>query len=227
MRVFDNATFSKVLDHDGQTFDDLEFTRCTFRSSGLITRSRNLSRRPLIRNVRLSDCIVHSSYLDGAIIEDVSVHNLQRRHSPLFLRANAYRHVTLTGKISAVEIRGKLGVMDQSHDDEWDRANSRYYRNVDWSLDISDARFASFSISGIPTRLIKRDPETTGVVTRERALEGKWRHLAYNSGLFHIVISQLIKEGYDDCLLIACRGSSKFSERMEDLEMLRNNGIAM
>lgn len=229
MKVIEDTTIEDVIEHDGQQFVDLEFNRCTFRGAALIARQLSLtdpSRRATIRNVQLNDCISHSASLDGAIVEDVRIHNLKRVHMPLFLRANAYKHVKLSGKIAAVEIRGKIGVFDDSHDDLWDSANRAYYHSVDWAIDISDARFASFSISGVPTCLVKRDLEITAVVTRERALEGTWRELAYNSGLFSVVISALIEEGYDDTLLIACRGSSRFKDQLEDLDMLRKERVA-
>ena len=51
---------------------------------------------------------------------------------------------------------------------EWDEANAAYYKTVDWALDITEARYAALAISGVPAKLIRRNPEKTGVVTRER-----------------------------------------------------------
>ena len=230
MQVFDNVEFEGALDHDRQELSDLVFNRCAFAHAGLLVRDgaqKDPSKRATVRNIQLNDCTAASATLDGAVIEDVTVHNLKRGKSPIFVRANAYKHVTFTGKIAALEIRGKLGVLDNSWDDVWDQANARYYETVDWALDITSARFASLSISGVPAHLVKRDLETTAVVTKEKALEGEWRKLAYSSGLFSVVISALVCEGYDDTLLIACRGSSRFEDQMEDLDMLRNEGIAI
>jgi hypothetical protein len=36
----------------------------------------------------------------------------------------------------------------------------------------------------------------------------------------------MLKEGYEDVLLIACPASTKFKEQMEDLQMLRDAGVA-
>lgn len=229
MQVISGTEIEGILDHERQSFCDFEFNRCTFAHAGIIVRDESCeepAKRATVRNIRINDCRAADATLDGAIIENVTVHNLQRGRAPIFLRANAYKHVTLSGKIAVVEIRGKLGVMDDSWDGLWDDANARFYEPVDWALDISEARFASLSISGVPSRLIRRDHDTTAVVTREKAIEGEWRKLAYNSGLFSIVISTLVHEGYDDTLLIACSGSSRFKDQMEDLNMLRQEGIA-
>ncbi len=229
MKVISDVEVDAILDHERQCFRDFEFSCCTFHGAGIVVRGeseKEPSRRATISNIRLNDCMAGDTYLNGAIIEDTTVHNLKRGRTPIFLRANAYKHVKLSGKIAAVEIRGKLGVMDDSFDEIWDEANTRFYESVDWALDISEAEYASLSISGVPSQLVRRDHDTTAVVTKEKAIEGDWRKLAYNSGLFSIVMSSLVREGYDDTLLIACPGSSRFKDQMEDLDMLREAGIA-
>ncbi|MEM8946681.1 MAG: hypothetical protein AAGD11_16020 [Planctomycetota bacterium] len=229
MQVFKDIEFEDVIDHEGQMLCDYQCNRCSFVNAGILHREESQKtplNRATLRNVELINCKAINAYLDGAIIEDVEVVDLKRGRSPIFLRANAYKHVVFSGKTASLEIRGKLGVFDSSFDLIWDKANAEYYETVDWALDISEARYASLSISGIPSRLIRRCEETTAVVTREKALEGAWRKLAYNSGLFSIVINRLVDEGYNDVLLVACPESSRFADQMEDLEMLRNEGIA-
>lgn len=234
MKNIEDHTFDELLVHDGQIISDIQLNRCTFRA-GIISRSHAPSHRPTICNARLNDCIAHNAYIDGAIIEDTHVHNIRHQHTPIFLRANVYRHVTLSGTIGAIEIRGGMGVSLLDHDDEtqrqikdeWDRVNLAYYESVDWAIDIRDARFSSFSVSGIPSRLIRRDLETTAVVSKDIASEMKWRKLAYNSSLYNLCISALLEEGYDDVVLVACRDSKYFKEQMEDLGTLRQAKIAV
>jgi hypothetical protein len=189
--------------------------------------------RPTIRNVSLKNTTAYACGVEGAILEDIVVDSTKAGKAPVFLRGNVYKHVVLKGRLGPIEIRGK--VFPPSHwpiEDQqrliavWDKANAEYYTGVDWALDITNASFGSFSISGVPSRLIRRDPENTAVVTLERAKAGTWRNLALKRGLFFVVINMLLDDGYPDALLIACPRSTRFSEDLEDLELLRRQGIA-
>lgn len=224
MKLVEGQTIQGILDHDAQLFCDTEFSNCVFDNAALIPS--NPAKRPTIRNMVVNDCAVHSSSIDGAIIEDVVVSNLKRRHVPIFLRANAFRHVMLSGDIAATEIRGGIGVLDDEHNEAWDRANAEFYQDVDWALDIADARFASLSVHGIPATLVRRDEESSAIVTRQAALDGEWREIEYHGGLFFQTISRLVSDGYPDTLLIGCKKSSGFADDMKDLKRLRDLGIA-
>ena len=186
-----------------------------------------------MRDVVLRKVKAYSTRLDGAIVENVLVERITAGKSPIFLRGNAYRHVTLRGRIGRTEIRGKMFPPISAPQEEqesikadWDAANLKYYETVDWALDISEAEFTSFSVCGIPSRLIRRDPTSSAVVTREAALRGAWRKLAWNQGTFFYTISRLAEDGYEDGVLVACSRSKNFEDQLEDLQMLRDEGIA-
>jgi hypothetical protein len=222
--------------HNRQLIADYVLENCTFDSwAGLTPNWSNPdpSLRPTIRNVTLRNTNAYSAYLEGVIIEDVTVDTTKAGKAPLFLRGNAYRHVTLKGRIGRTEIRGKMfPSLDLPKEDqdriktEWDRANAAYYETVDWALDITQATYGSLSISGVPAKLIRRNPENTAVVTRDRALGGQWRNLPSGSGLFNVVISWFIDDGYDDVVLIACPRSKRFKDDLDDLQLLRESGVA-
>jgi len=108
----------------------------------------------------------------------------------------------------------------------WDQANAAFYATVDWAIDITEATYGSLSISGVPTRLIRRKPENTAVVTRQAALEGKWKDLTMKRGLFNVVIAWFLEDGYDDVLLIACPKSKRYEDDLADLSILRDAGVA-
>lgn len=222
--------------HDRQLIADYVLENCTF--DGWVGLTPNWSNpdpslRPTIRNVTLRNTNAYSAYLEGVIIEDVTVDTTQAGKAPLFLRGNAYRHVTLKGRIGPTEIRGKmfpsLNLPREEQErvkTEWDRVNAVYYETVDWALDITEAVYGSLSISGVPARLIRRNPENSAVVTRERALAGKWRNIAWKRGVFETAISWLIEEGYDDTVLIACPRSKRYKDDLADLKLLRDLGVA-
>jgi hypothetical protein len=234
MEVVVGRTFDAPHYHDRQVIADLRLDRCTFEGAGLTpdwAKPQPL-RRPTLRNLVLRDTKAYHGYLEGAIIEDVTVENTEAGKSPLFLRGNAYRHVTLKGRIAPLEIRGKVFPGYPRPEAEarvtsvWDQANAAYYETVDWAIDITEATYAALSISGVPTRLIRRNPENTAVVTRQTALQGKWKDLAMKRGLLNVVISWFVDDGYEDVLLIACPKSKRYEDDLADLAILRDAGVA-
>lgn len=237
MQGLHDCTFYDGPRHNRQVIADLSLENCTFEGwAGLMPDWSNPdpALRPTLRNITLRNTNAYSAFLAGAIIEDVNVHTTKAGKGPLFLRGNAYRHVTLTGRIGRTEIRGKmfpsLNLRNSDQEriiGEWDKANAIFYQTVDWALDITHASYGSLTISGIPARLIRRNPENTAGVSREQAIAGKWRDLPYKRGVFKIVISWLLNDGYEDVLLIACPESKRFKDDLADLHLLREARIAV
>src|SRR5262249_45750793 len=79
--------------------------------------------------------------------------------------------------------------------DAFDAANAAYDDAVDWALDITEAQFADFEIRGISSRLIRRDPATQVVVTRDKALADAWRTLDLSETHWPTAIDSLIRWG--------------------------------
>jgi hypothetical protein len=238
MRVIRDRVFDDGLDHDRQVIANYTLENCTFDgSAGLSPNWENAdpSLRPTIRNITLRNTNAYASGLQGAIVEDVTVENTKAGKAPVFFRGNVYRHVLLKGRITPIEIRGKvfppfLFLSDDEQERimaEWDKANAAYYQNVDWALDITQASYASLTIDGVPAKLIRRNPENTAVVTRERALAWDWRKTPFSHGLFGVVLYSLLRNGYDDVVLIACPRSKNYNDDLEDLQMLRDAGVAV
>ena len=108
----------------------------------------------------------------------------------------------------------------------FDEMNSSFYEMVDWALDISEARFMECDIRRVPARLIRRDPETQVVVTREKALLGEWRNLDLSRTLWSGWIELFLKDGDADVVLVAPKRHPKFKEWLGGLKLLRDAGIA-
>ena len=108
----------------------------------------------------------------------------------------------------------------------FDEANDQYYRGVEWALDVSKASFAELDIRGLPARLIRRDPETQVVVTREKALAGEWRDLPLNETLWKTTLNSFIQEKTPDIVLVAPKLNPKFRRYLADLRSLQAAGIA-
>ena len=106
-------------------------------------------------------------------------------------------------------------------------ANLEFYQNVQWALDISEAEFKELSIRGIPASLIRRDPETQVVVTRERALNCDWSNLSLNENLWPTTIDLFLRGEDSDVILIAPKRHPKFRRYLEDIHILQKEGIAV
>jgi hypothetical protein len=164
--------------------------------------------------------------IDSAIVEDVLVDGL-KTNGLLQTWAAVFKHVTLRGKIGRIMISPLATVMatpDQQA--AFDAANAAYYANVDWALDISEASFVEIDIRHVPARLIRRDPETQFVVTRERALEGSWRQLDLADTYWPGWIELFLRLGYPDQVFVAPRGHRDYKKLLAGLVALRDAGVA-
>jgi hypothetical protein len=236
MKRIQGITFMQGARHSRQVVSDLHLDSCTFDSwAGFMPDwdDPEPSLRPTLKNLHLTNSNAYSAYLDGAIIEDVVVDRTKAGKAPLFLRANAYKHVILRGRIAPLELRGKIFPSTQLHPirqaeivRRWDEANARYYESVDWALDVTEAQFGSLSVRGVPARLIRRDPQNSVVITRQAALDGAWKSLPWRRGVYEISISWFLEDGYDDLVLFACTKSRRFKDDLADLELLKDAGVA-
>src|SRR5262249_52776668 len=107
-------------------------------------------------------------------------------------------------------------------------ANAAYYENVEWALDISGAEFGEMEIRGIPAALIRRDPETQVVITRQNALNCAWRDLPFEETLMSTSIKLFLEFpewGPSKCL-VAPKRHPKFRQYLHDIQLLRKAGIA-
>jgi hypothetical protein len=233
MQVFENQTFDDFDDRDSAAiFSDIEFHRCCFDGCLFsITRKPNL--RTTVRNVSLIDCTLNGGSIGTAIVEDVLVDGL--RIAGLFQTFGAvFKHVTLCGRIGNFMINSDVLPdlfvnREYQHEDVdlFREVNAEYYRHVDWALDISRAEFIKeVDIRGIPSRLIRRDPETQIVVTRERVLGGGWSELDFRERLTSFSLNFMLNEGWPDMVMIAPKRHRKFPFYLHDLQLLREAGIA-
>ncbi len=105
-------------------------------------------------------------------------------------------------------------------------ANVDFYAGVDWALDISDAEFEEVDLGGIPGHLVRRDPATSALVTREKALEGVWRTLDLSGTWWDIALNDIARSRMPSEVLVAPRRHAKFRRLVEGLNLLRDAGVA-
>jgi hypothetical protein len=118
------------------------------------------------------------------------------------------------------------GSATQRQQNAFDEANAAYYAGVDWALDVSEAEFEEVDIRRVPARLIRRDPKTQVVVTRERAMEGRWRELDLSKTDWAGWIDMFLKDGDSDLVLVAPKRDRKYRDLVDGLKALRDAGVA-
>ena len=108
----------------------------------------------------------------------------------------------------------------------FDASAAEFYKTVDWALDISEARFRELDWRlNLPARLVRRDPATQIVVTREKAVEGAWRKIPLHPTL-SISLDRFVGYGHPETIFAAARAASYYKDQLDGIQRLRAAGIA-
>lgn len=222
-----NQTFFAWHDFDsGRVFKDLVFTQCTFQGCTMGIDGKNLSLMPTIRDVEVRSCEAIGCSLCATIVEDVIVDGL-KTSDLLQTWATVFKHVTLKGRIDRLMFSNILhpGFPTCSFQEVIALSQAEYYASVDWAIDISEADFKDFDCRGVPSRLVRRDPQTQMMVTRKR-VAAAGQQIAAGGPVWEGVLKLFLKSAYPDRILIAPkRNRRKFKELAVGLNELRRHGI--
>lgn len=227
MKRFERQEFVQFYDDSSSSvFEDLEFVRCSFQSSA-ISIALDPYLRSTVRNVRLISCEQRGCSLWPAVIEDVLVENLKT--NGVFQTWGAvFKHVVLRGKIGKIMISPFVAPSQATpiQQRKFDEANSLYYADIDWAIDITEAEFEDFDVRRVPAALVRRDAATQVIVKRTNALNGAWRDLDLSKTHWRTAIELFLKDGDDDVVLVAGKRHKKFKDLLDGLKMLRDVGVA-
>ena len=224
---FERRHFDGYMDADsGALFDGYRFSRCEFDAINL-SNTRRPELRSTIRNCHLYRCIVRQNCsINTAIVEDCVVDGLETR-GPVFVRGAVFKHVVLRGKVGCLILTKPLGQGPGFREPSpFLTANAEYYRDVDWALDLTQCEAKNLELSGVPGRLIRRDPTTQVLVTRERVLAVNWRELPLTGTAYPIAIEYLLESGGDSRVLIAPHRDRSFQACIQAQKVLRDAGVA-
>ena len=114
----------------------------------------------------------------------------------------------------------------------FEKANAEYYSTVDWALDIKEAEFDDFDCRGVPSRLVRRNPETQMMLTRERVLACVDEVAAggkYWEGLIKLFLDKSPYDCHDDAIYVVPRKPPRGFDRQSlvaGIEALRRAGVA-
>ena len=227
MQLFNERTFDSFDDRDSAAlFHDMEFRKCYFESCE-ISMTRTPALRTTVRNIKLINCSQRGCSLSSAIVEDVLIDGL-RTNGQLFQSWGAvFNRTVLQGRIDRLMVSSAVlpGVATPEEQLSFDQANLEYYRDVAWALDISKAEFKEICIRGLPGHLIRRDPETQVLVTREKAFSTDWKSLDFRENLWPTSLNMFLQRGESSTVLIAPKLHPRFKDYLSDLTLLRLAGV--
>jgi hypothetical protein len=227
VKAYRKKTFSDQYDEDSRAlFEDVTFIDCNFRSCQL-SMTLNPSLRTMVRRCSLVNCEAQGCGVETALFEDVLVENLKIT-SLLQVWGAAFRRVTFRGKIGPLMISHLISPMQATAEYQqlFDDANSVYYSQTDWAADISQAVFTDVDLSGIPGRLVRRDPETQVLVHRTNVIDRNLADIDLRGTHWAVNISRFLESGLPDVVLAAPKASRHFKVLLHGLQELRKHKIA-
>ncbi len=206
-------------------YADYEFDRCTF-SWAPFAYPHHPQDRAIVRNCKLVNCEVQAPLVDGFVAEGCLVENLRAR-GELWISGAIFKHVVLRGRL------GSLMFTEHSPGGEdrlrkkatFARADEAYYEHVDWALDIREAEFYACEFRYMPGHLVRRDPETQGLIWRDKLLRHDWKSpkFPFSGSVF---FDLFLESGLPSMVVVACKRHPTFERQMEELKELRRLGIA-
>lgn len=233
MNEVKNETFRQLYDRgDRLRIEDASFHECIFERCAL-SLTQDISRMSEVRRMELIDCVVNSCQTGPLIASEVRISNLKTNDLLIFWCPYLDR-VTLSGEIGKMKINAAADTSTVGNDRQkpFEDYRTRFYAGVEWALDISGARFKEFDVRGVPGRLIRRDPESQVLITRERALQiatpGWKQQLDPSNNLWPFMIDLFLSDGDEDTVFVAPLGAAKAKRDplLKGLQELRSIGIA-
>ena len=228
MIEIEDETFWKGGEQSG--YSDIAARRCAFNQC-ILRASAIPGQWKQISSVELLDASQWNCSISGTTFEEVSLHNLKRTgDSPLFLWGCVFRHVKVSGRLSGIKINRAIGAGPRFDGVQpaWDHAVVKYCADVDWALDISEAKFAGgITFEAVPGHLIRRNPATQVLVNRKSLSSLKFDSLDFDKTAIDLSLSGFLKNSLFENVVLAARADSKWAKRdIAVLNMLRSEGIA-
>lgn len=208
--------------------EDVHFEKCYFQGcsvGGRVTPELRTS----IRKVSLNDIRIRGCSLKSAIFEDVTINGLNTHGQLLIIWAAAFSRVTLSGSIGRIMYNSLISgtEKDSKLQHAYDIANQKFYENVEWALDISNAHFtAEFELRGFPGHLIKRDSETQFLFKREKLSVLEWKALPFQGDIIINSLNMHVQANEESIVLVAPKKNKNFKVYLHDLQLLRKEGFA-
>ena len=227
LEAYRDQTFYGRSEFDSaKKYSSLLFDNCTFKSCVIGIDGNQIAKRTCLHAAEIRRCEIASCSVTAMVFEDVLVDRLKT--SGLFQTwAAVFKHVVLKGRIDRVMFSPFFhpGYPESKFQKIVAQANSEYYSTVDWALDIREAEFKDFDCRGVPSKLVRRDPETQAMVTRERVLSCG-DSIRAGGPFWESWLKLFVQDGwYNDGILVAPKRIAKFKELVTGLKDLRRHGV--
>ncbi|MEB2845679.1 hypothetical protein GAO09_29455 [Rhizobiales bacterium RZME27] len=240
MQLIEGQTFSRLKDKNADLdIKDTIFRNCSFdncllsehRPKGVLDKFpfsiwKSDPRRFQVTNVLIENCKAIGCQFGPAILSDVTVSNSTANDLTIFW-GTLFRRVRFVGRLSAFRINALVdAVPDAKIQAAYDRTRNAFYQETDWAIDISQARFTSFSCVGNPARLFRLDAETQGIVRRQN-VPADWTSKFYETNAWGPWVAALLAGDDDDVVLATPLAKPKTTRDrfLADLHVLRDLGI--
>lgn len=230
MNEFRNQIFHSLFDRgDALSISSTACNECEFQNCAL-SLTKEIGRRSTVSDVLLKNCTFSASDIGPAVLRRVHIDGLTT-DSLFIIWGAVFDQVTLEGKLGKIKINRHVHHADQTESVQrpFDDHRRQFYERVEWAIDISRAKPRMLEISGVPAKLIRRDPNSQLVVTRERAMNPNWRSkLSFGNEHWPFAIDMFLASGEPDKVLVApLAGPKKQVEKLlRELMELRELGVA-
>lgn len=227
-----NRTFQSYSDfprwfaRSGNEFASAHLEKCYFEHCYL-SLTANPSKRTRVRDVRLTGCRQLSCVVNTAMLEDVVVDTLNC-DNPLQIRGSVFRRVRFQGKIGFIRIRkyDYFTSISEKEQSKLDAADTTFYSETDWAIDISRAEFSGASIAGIPPGLVVRDAQDQVILERAKAGDALKYTVECGDPSLHLEVETFARHLKESSiLLVAGKLSPEYLQKVECFQKLRNAGI--
>lgn len=229
---FKNETFSGFKDSDSSgTYEDLHFEQCSF-SNVSISRIRAPSFRSTIRRADFLNCHAGpGTWIGAPLLEDVVIEGLTTSQR-LDSHGAAFHRVVLRGSIGAMMLSDFVPAAEREEQRRstaaFEESNAAIYESIqDFALDISQATFTdTFDIrSVIPAHLIRRNPETQFLVTRNRAEDRKFQELDFGMTGWDLCIGRMLRGSGDSVVLSVDSRARLAGDYARSIALLHQYGL--
>jgi hypothetical protein len=206
-----------------RTFEDLELVRCEFTGANL-AQFDDPEFNLVVRNVTATRCTVKRSGVQGVRFEEVLIDGLTTGSAPA-LHGCVFRHVTLRGRIGGLLFQPPNPTLPADVREAFTAGALRYYQDVDWAIDITEAEFAGdVNFFFVPGHLVRRDVETQYLLRRE-TFAGM--DLGGFPLLARVAVERFEATPFDSIVAIAPKRDKTFFPKMKAaMDELRNAGLA-
>lgn len=205
------------------------YETCIFDGCGL-SITKNPAKIARISRCMMRSCEVVATFVGPASFEECVVEDL-KTNGLFALFGTLFSKVVIRGRSGEMKLNREAHLVDHKTNATFDAIRRSHYEAVDWALDLREAKPTLLELSGIPARAILRDPDSQLVVTRERALNTKWRKkISPTNELWPSMIDAFLEGADEDLVLVGPTGHAKKAtrdKRMHELLELKKAGVAV